>query len=154
MSYNFQPLSDEELNSYNLMDDGIYDFQVEKSTSKVSKSNNPMAELVLTVWDKSGRPHMVFDYLVFSQVALNIRKVKHFCDTVGLIEEYKNGQLREELASLCGKVEIGRQEKQPKQGGGFYPEKNVVVDYVTSDKDSSKVDHVKEEGFHDDELPF
>lgn len=157
MSYSFNPMSEDELNAYNLMDDGVYDFCVEKSTSKVSKSNNPMAELVLTVWDKSGKPHMIFDYLVFSRVALNIRKVKNFCDTVGLVEEYKKGQLPDELSSLCGKIEIGRQGKQPKQGGGFYAEKNIVVDYVVSVSDHGviKQDVAKEaDSFHDDEIPF
>lgn len=122
--YTFTPMTEEEINAFNLMDEGVYDFQVVKSTRKLSKSsNNPMAELSLNIWDKEGKTHLVFDYLVFSSVPLNIKKVKHFCDATGLAEVYKTGKMPEELENLSGKVEIGIQEEQPKAGGGFYAKK-------------------------------
>ena len=130
MSYNFNPLSDEELDSFDLIPDGVYNFEVLKSTRKMSKSGNPMAELQLQVWDSAGKTHTVFDYLVFSTVNLNIRKVSHFSKATGLYEEYKKGCLPEELENLSGKLELGTQEGQPKPSGGFYAKKNVVVDYI------------------------
>lgn len=152
MSYNFQPLTDEELDSFGLLENGIYSFEVNKATRKTSKSGNPMCELQLTVWDKSGKTYFLFDYLVFSTVNLNIKKVSHFCKSVGLYEEYKKGQIPEELQGLSGKVEIGQQESQPKPNGGYYPSKNVVVDYIVSDE--SIIEKSDNDSFINDELPF
>lgn len=151
--YTFNPMSEEEINAFSLMDEGVYDFEVVKSTRKVSKSNNPMAELNINVWDKEGKQHLIFDYLVFSTVPLNIKKVKHFCDATGLQEEYKKGQVPEELQGRSGKVQIGVQEEQPKPGGGFYPKKNCVIDYVMTDKGATKVSLQTDPDF-DDSVPF
>jgi hypothetical protein len=152
MSYSFQPLTDEELDSYGLMESGIYNFEVNKATRKTSKNGNPMCELQLTVWDNSGKTYYLFDYLVFSSVNLNIKKLSHFCKSVGLHEEYKKGQIPEELQGLSGSVEIGIQESQPKPNGGYYPSKNVVIDYIVGD--SSKTTKPDNDNFINDELPF
>ena len=145
MSYNFNPLTEEELNSFPMIEPGVYDFEVLKSTRKVSKSGNDMCEINICVWDKNGKVSQLFDYLVFSKVALNIKKIKHFCDAVGLTENYKRGELPEDLTGLAGKVEIGIREKQPNNSGGFYPEQNIVVDYVMKDKVEMRVE-VNERG--------
>lgn len=152
MSYNFKPMSDEELDAINLVPDGIYNFEVVKSTRKVSKSGNPMAELQLTIWDKEGRTHLIFDYLVFSDVNLNIKKVSHFSKAVGLHDEYLKGCLPEELERYSGTAEIGIQEEQPKPTGGFYARKNYVKEYLAKDKE--KASTKKEEPFFDDDVPF
>lgn len=153
MSYSFNPMSDEELDAFDLIPEGVYNFEVIKSARKTSKSGNPMAELTLSVWDSEGKVHNVFDYLVFSQVKLNIKKVSHFSKAVGLHEEYKRGELPEELEHFSGKVEIGVQDEQPKPSGGFYPKKNVVVDYIVDGEVKQKLPKDKD-GFKDDELPF
>lgn len=153
MSYNFNPMTDEEINSFGLVEKGIYNFEVVKSTRKKSKSGNDMAEIQLTLWDNEGRIHYVYDYLIFSDVPLNIKKVKHFCDAVGLSEDYKKGCLPEEMASLGGKVSIGIQEETAKPGGGFYPKKNVVVDYISSQEKDVKP-KVSESEFSDADIPF
>lgn len=151
MSYNFKPLSDEELESINLLQDGTYNFQVNASTKKISKSGNPMAELQLMIWDNDGKTHLIYDYLVFSNVNLNIKKVAHFCKTTGIEEEYKSGSVREELKGLSGFVEISSKEAQPKPTGGFYPKKNVVVDYVSKVKQQEPI---KDDQFIDSDIPF
>lgn len=152
MSYNFDPMTEEEIASSSLVEDGIYNFQVLKSTRKMSKSGNDMAEVQLNIWDNDGKIHPVFDYLVFSKIPLNIKKVKHFCDATGLVEEYKKGQMPEELESLSGKVQIGTQEERPNPNGGVYARKNFVVDYILSDKGSDKAPTVDPE--LDDSIPF
>ena len=155
MSYNFNPMSDEEINNIGLFEEGVYDFEVLKSTEKVSKSNNTMAELQINIWNKNGKSKLVFDYLVFSKIGLNIKKVKNFCDTTGLQEQYKKGELPGDLSNLNGKTLIGIQEPQPKPTGGFYPSKNYVMDYVTEDKKPSlKVEEIGETEFKDDDIPF
>lgn len=130
MTYSFNPLSDEELDAINLIPEGEYNFEVVRSERQISKANNPMAKLQLKVWDNEGKTHVVFDYLVFSNISLNIKKVSHFCKAVGLEDGYKKGCIPEDLARYCGKLSLGIQEEQMKPGGGTYPKKNVVVDYI------------------------
>lgn len=154
MSYSFTPLSDDQLDAIDLVPEGIYNFEVVKSTHKTSKSNNAMAEIKINVWDEEGRIHQIFDYLVFSQVPLNIRKVKHFCDSVSLQQEYKQGSLREELEGLSGKVNIGIKEPQSNPNGGTYPKKNYVIDYVVQDKGHVKSVKTIIEPTLNDDLPF
>lgn len=151
--YSFTPLTDEQLDSINLIEDGIYNFEVTKSTRKTSKSGNPMAELQLMVWDNQGKTHYIFDYLVFSQVNLNIKKISHFCKSVGLASEYSKGEIPEALEHYCGKVEVSSQDPQPKSTGGFYPKKNVVVDYVFGNVEN-KSSKEESKDFHDDDIPF
>ncbi len=152
MSYKFTPMTDDELSMSNLMDEGCYSFEVIKSAKRISKSGNPMAELQLRVWDMRGQEHIVYDYLVFSTVNLNKRKVKHFCDAVGLEEEYKNGMIPEELEKYSGKVHIGIQDEMPNPKGGNYPKKNMVIDYIQGNT-QTKLKEVNEKEFNDD-IPF
>lgn len=156
MSYAIPHFTDEELDAVNLMEKGTYNFEVAKSERQTSKNGNPMAKLMLKLWDKEGKCHTLFDYLVFSNVPLNIKKVKHFCDAVGLIEEYKRRELPEELAHYCGRVEIGVEDEQPKASGGMYPRKNKVVDYVKGEKGAVKNElaYVSQEKDFDDIIPF
>lgn len=153
MSYAINPKSDEELDSFDLMDDGVYNFAVEKSERKTSKGGNPMAQLKLTVWDNAGKPHGVFDFLVFSDVNLCIKKVKRFCQTTGIENEYLGGNIREDMEGLAGKCRIITQDAQPKDGGGTYPKKNIVDEYIYSKADAAKAADAKEP-FLDDDIPF
>lgn len=151
MSFIFTPLTDEEINSFGLLENGIYDFEILKSTRRISKSGNPMAELHLRVKNDKGKEQNVFDYLVFSKIPLNIKKLKHFCETTGLEKDYQEGKLREDLEKLSGKLEIGVQDETANPNGGFYPRKNIVLDYIAGEpKDKKGVDDL----FIDDDLPF
>jgi hypothetical protein len=168
MSYNFQPMSEEELNKPDdLIADGIYNFEVIKSMRKTSRNGNPMAELHLKFWDKDGAVHTVTDYLVFSSVKFNIRKIKHFCDAVGLQDSFLKGELPEEFGGYAGKLSLVTQEGQEipedklkgKRPGSKYPDKNVVEDYVMTDQGAVKYENSasKEHAnapFQDDSLPF
>lgn len=152
MSFYFTPKTEEELNAFDLLDPGVYDFEVTKCARRTSKSGNPMAELQLCIWNKEGKTSFIFDYLVFSDINLNIRKVKHFCDAVGLSEAYKAGNLPEDLVGKGGKADLGIQEEIPNPKGGIYPKKNVVVDYVMTDKGAIKVQTGSD--FIDSDVPF
>jgi hypothetical protein len=134
MSYAINPMTEEEIEAINLIPDGTYQFEVIRADPKISGKGNRMACLQLQVYDREGKPHIVYDYLIFSSVPLNIKKVKRFCDAVGLHEEYKKGEIPEDLERKHGYAEIGTQEEQPKQGGGFYAKKNIVVEYVMTTK--------------------
>jgi len=150
MSYTFSPKSDEEL--IDIVPRGVYAFEVLKSERMTSQKGNPMCKLLLKYFDVNGRARLIYDYLVFSDANLNIRKIKHFCHSVGLVEEYKKGELPEDLTNKYGEFEIGIQDEQPNDKGGFYPKKNTVVDYV---KPSKKEETKNEEDeFHNDSIPF
>ena len=110
MSFLFDPLSDAELDAIDIMPEGVYDFSVSKAIRKTSKSGNPMCELRLTVWDNSGKSYNIFDYLVFSKIPLNIKKISRFCKAVGLEKEYQTGQIPSELENYAGTVQIGIQD--------------------------------------------
>ena len=127
MNYSFKPLTDDELENV-LAEDGIYDFVVIKETHKISEAGNSMAELQMNFTDKFGEIHSIFDFLVFSDVKLNIKKVSHFSKTTGKYEEYKKGFLSG-LLGLRGKFHIGTQ-KEKEYKGKIYPKKNIVIDYV------------------------
>lgn len=162
MSYHFTPLTDQEIEEQTsmLVEEGVYEFEVIKSERKNSKAGNPMAALTLKIWDKSGKTSNVFDFLVFSSVALNIKKIKRFCDSVGLTEAYLTGQIPDELEHLCGKVQLGIENEMPKPNGGFYPKKNIVVEYVATNQGAVKFESSQgkpataKSDFVDDDLPF
>ena len=121
-----------------------------------------MAELNIKFWDRNGKVHTMFDNLVFSTVPLNIRKVKHFCDATGLQEYYKRGELPEELGGYSGRFRISIQRGQiipveklnGKPMGSKYPDKNVVEDYVLTDKGAVKYEAVSGSNDLNDDLPF
>lgn len=155
MSYQFNPKTEEELEAGELVEDGLYNFEVTRSTRKHSAAGNAMAALQLLIWDKAGKAHVIFDFLVFSDVNMCIRKVKHFCDTTGLQESYKNGNIAEDLSGYSGKCWIVTQDEQPNPKGGVYPKKNIVDDYE-SEKQAKK-DGTGEpfvDSNLDDDLPF
>jgi len=160
--YKFPSMSDEELNATDLVEDGEYDFEVIRSKPKTSYAGNQMAELNIKFWDRNGKVHTMFDNLVFSTVPLNIRKVKHFCDATGLQEYYKRGELPEELGGYSGRFRISIQRGQiipveklnGKPMGSKYPDKNVVEDYVLTDKGAVKYEAVSGSNDLNDDLPF
>lgn len=147
MSFLFKPMTEEDFESVNLLEKGEYEFNVLKSTTKTSKSGNLMSELLLQVWDKNQKEHFVYDYLIFSDVPLNIKKVKRFCDCVGLSKEYESGTLQENLNNFSGKALIDIQDGASKEGGGNWPKKNVVVEYI-----KQSVSEI--EDYFNDKIPF
>jgi hypothetical protein len=158
MSFNFRPMTEEELDKVDLIDNGIYQFEVIKSTKRISEAGNDMAELNIRFWDKEGNIHTVFDYLVFSDVKFCIRKIKHFCEAVGLVDQYTKGELPEEFRGYSGYLELGIQDEMPNPKGGFYPKKNIVIDYVLNNNAESKVKPISVNkgltDFKEDDVPF
>jgi hypothetical protein len=153
MNYSFNPKTDEELENSNLLQDGVYNFEVSKSTRKSSKNGNPMAELQLEILDTEGNIHQVLDYLVFCDVNLCLKKISHFCKAVGLAEEYKTGKIPEDLLGFSGKVEVTTQDEKQKEDGGTYPRKNIVKDYLKKSESEAKVPPKIDPELNDD-IPF
>lgn len=119
---------------------GEYNFTVKQAKEKLSKKNNEMLELLLSIKDDTGHETIVYDYLLEAFKY----KLKNFCASTGLDEKYKSGELSEEdVINKEGRVKLKIEESDE------YGDRNVVEDYVNSEK-TTKSD---ENGF-DEELPF
>jgi hypothetical protein len=143
----FTARTEEEINAINLLEPGECDFEVAKAVSKKSKaSGNPMIELTLKVWDIKGKEKTIFDYLI--NIPSMEYKIKHFCDSVGLDEDYQAGSLSAvKCEGKFGKLKL----TIAKDKSGQYPDKNAVQDYV---KSVSKKTNGTEQPPFDDDIPF
>jgi|ERR1044071_770516 hypothetical protein len=140
----FQPKTEEELQHMGLIDAGVYPFQVMEAVDKKSKSGNDMIEIKIKIWDSEGRERQCFDYLLESMAF----KLRHFCETTGLIDKYNLGQIQSsDCIGKSGNVELIIQQGKQKPEGGYYPDKNSVKDYIKSGKKEV------ENSFSDD-IPF
>jgi hypothetical protein len=106
---------------------GIYDFEVLEAEDKVSKSDNEMIAIEIKVFDGEGGYRKVKDWLLDSMAY----KVRHFCETAGLLKEYEAGKFEAfDCLNRGGKVKIGIEKSKDPQ----YKDRNRVVDYVKSDE--------------------
>lgn len=127
----FQPKSEDEVNDFDLLKDGVYDFEVIKARDEISGAGNEMIALELDVFNMEGRKYRVFDYLV------NILdyKIRHFCHAVGLVKEYETGSLTSyDCLSRGGRCIITTK----KDASGQYRDKNVIRDYVPMESMENK----------------
>lgn len=120
----FTPKTEKEVNKFDLLAKGDYDFEVVKAENTFSKKTGAeMIKLELDVFSESGYRNRVFDYLLGSVEY----KVKHFCDATALKPEYDAGEL---TADMCigrsGRCSIGIQIDK----AGQYQDKNIVKDYI------------------------
>lgn len=157
MSFPYNPMTEEQCDKerqFPLLEPGIYNFTVTKAEQKRSKSGNPMIELTLHVWDNTGKEFNVFDYLIATPNMM--WKIKHFCDSVGLSQEYADGKFNEHMAvGRSGKADFIFQKGKAKEGGGFYKDKNAVEDYVMTDKGAQKYNPSETDSKEfDDSIPF
>lgn len=119
------PKKEEELKKpFDLLpDNSEYDFEVLNAIDKVSKSGNDMIEINIGIYTSDKIGPRIFDYLLDAMEA----KLRHFCDTTGLLREYENGTLNAEMCrGRAGKCRIGIKKDKT----GQYPDKNVIKDYV------------------------
>lgn len=169
MSYEFNTMTEQEImikekeeSKSSLVEDGVYDFEIIKSTRKISQSSgNPMAHLQIKFWDKEGRTKNLFDYLVFSNTVFSTKKIRHFCLSIGKPEFYEKGSLPDELAGYSGKFKLITQAGSlipddklgTKPKGSRYQDRNVVEDYVVLSNNNIK-EKKENEKFFDDDVPF
>ncbi len=138
--FNYTPMDEQEAmqERFQLLPAGEYDAVIEKSEDKVSaNSGNPMMDMTLSVYDQMGKPHTVRDFLVFTKAMM--WKVIHCAESVGAINQYKNGKLcsqvvrgsrvRVKIGIEEGKI-ISEDKLQGKPSGSKYPDKNKVDDYI------------------------
>lgn len=147
MTFNFDPMTDEEINAHQnraLLAKGVYPFKVTAAEYGLSEAGNKMMKLKLTIFEADGSQRNIFDNLI--AIKSMMFKTKHFCDTTGLSEKYAMGDFSiSDCLNRSGMVEIVIQKGNVKKdGSGFYPDKNVVRDYVKASDVPSK-DSIKQD---------
>lgn len=123
MAMNFAPKTEKEVQESGLVPIAEYDFDVLDAEDTISKkSGNPMIKINIGLYIDGQVKNRVFDYLLPAMEA----KLRHFCDTVGLLSQYEAGQL--EAADCVGRS--GRAKIGIDPAKDSFPAKNVVKDYV------------------------
>lgn len=149
MSLTFKPKTESELAAQMLAQLGEYDFEVLTSEAMTSKKGNPMIKVKLGIYRGEAMGNHVFDYLLAEMEA----KLRHFCDSTGLLAKYESGELTaEDCVGRAGKVKLVIDDKD-----AAYPPKNVVKDYVARAAKPLPVKSAKSEpasDVADDDVPF
>lgn len=125
----FNPKTEKEIEEGNLLENGEYGFDILIAEDTYSKKGNEMIKLKLKIYAGDSEKRL-FDYLLEEMEF----KLRHFCDSVGLLSEYNMGAL---TADMCigrsGKCNIVKKEDK------VYGLQNVIKDYVC------KTENVNEE---------
>ena len=122
MAMTFAPKSEKEVQEGALAPEAEYDFDVLDAEDTISKSGNPMIKVKIGLYIGDKVKNQVFDYLLPAMEA----KLRHFCDTTGLLSRYESGTL--EAADCVGRSGRVKIVIEPEKNG--YPAKNVVKDYI------------------------
>lgn len=121
----FTPKSEKELAEANLLQPGVYDFEVTDAADKVSRNGNDMIELSLRVFLDDGRTVFMRDWILEAFA----HKLRHFCEGTGLMRAYQNGTLSaDDCVGKAGKVQIEIRERKDSE-----EKQNGVKDYVVPD---------------------
>jgi hypothetical protein len=172
MTFTYIPLSEEDAEKAKqgenvLLTPAIYDFQVIKTTFKMSnmgksrdpsKPSNPTIELLLKIKDHEGKQNIVNDWLI--GIPKMEWKTRAFCRATGTLDAYEEKTFNENMClHLKGKASILIERGKENPNGGYFPDKNVIDHYVpreitTEDVNSLViVNNFKQDGF-DDNIPF
>lgn len=118
----FKPKSESELKEAMLAPVGDYDFDVLSAEDGKSKKGNAMITVKIGLYRGDAISNHVYDYLLAQMEA----KLRHFCDTTGLLSAYEAGTLTaRDCVGKSGRVKI-----VVKEADGQYQAKNEVKDYI------------------------
>ncbi len=141
------PKTEKEIQEMSLAPANEYDFDVLNAEDSLSKSGNQMIKITIGLYVAGKVKNRVFDYLLTAMEA----KLRHFCDTTGLLSRYESGQL--EAADCIGRSGRARISIDPEKGS--YPAKNVVKDYVCrAAKPLGSTQRMEPEPVDASEIPF
>lgn len=142
-----QQIEDEEKKRLeeSLLPKGTYDFEVFRAEDKISSKGNDMIAIDIRVFAPDGSMPFVKDWLL----EVMAFKLRHFCETTGLIGKYDDGSLcAEDCLRASGKVQLDIEKAK-----GNYGPKNVVKDYGAG-PESDQMPKEKAVSEEDDDLPF
>jgi hypothetical protein len=148
----FLPKNENELS--NVIDAGVYSFEITEASDEVSKAGNEMIKLKVLIYESEVVATCIFDYLM-EKVAY---KLRHCCDACGLLDKYDTGELTSmQFIGKTGKCNVAIQKDET----GKYPDKNTIKDYVKRElsqavDEAKRVNPVAGEGpvNSKDDLPF
>ena len=157
----FQPKSEKEISEQKLFEPGEYDFDVMKADKTISEnSGNAMIKAQLLVY-VGARTYYLTCYLTGSEKMQYL--LRHFCDTLGILDAYETGQLSAIAQAARGKSGKGKFVIQPSKDPN-YPDKNAARDFVKREAGDTEpreakariVDETKmpPAEFEDSDLPF
>jgi hypothetical protein len=134
----FTPLELENVNTNYLLPTGEYDVKVIDADDGLSKAGNPQIKLKLKV-SGDGQSVTVFDYL-----GATSKKLRNFCQNMGLEEKYKSGEVTDiDCLNKTGRASVKIERSDT------YGEQNKIAFYVASGSTESKKDD-----FQDSDIPF
>ena len=144
-----QQLEDEEKKRLeeSLLPKGTYDFEVFRAEEAVSKKGNDMIALGLRIFAPDGSVPFVNDWLLEAMAY----KLRHFCETTGLLAKYDDGSLcAEDCKHAAGKVQLDIEKAK-----NNYGPKNVVKDYGAGPESDEMPSHkATKDPSEEDDIPF
>ena len=164
----YKPYTEAQIQSMNVMDEGIYPFQVlEVDTTDRSnrplqdKNGNDMAKLKLLVWDHENRERIVYTFI--SGDGNFAYKLRHFAQTINMISEYEDGIFDiQRSMGRSGKANIVIKKGTLKQDGSgeMWPDRNDVKDFIVDGPGNTPIAvenpklEVADNAIQDDDIPF
>lgn len=146
----FNPLTEQEIQTAHLIPEGIYDYVVVYAKEEISRAQNQYIDMQIRVFSDKGE-RTVFTNLAF------IKLLKHFCDVNNMQDKYLAGKVEDKdcINKSGGKVVIGIEPEKPREGGGTYRAKNIVMDYIPAASPSlAKILGDKPKDDFDSDIPF
>lgn len=146
----FAPLTTEDKPKFIPLDPGRYKFNVLLAEDAVSKAGNEMIKLKLECFQPDGRRATIFDYLMINADGTS-RKIKGFCEAVGLQDKYQSGELSHwDCLHKSGELELAVESSEQ------YGDQNKVKFYVRLKPTSENLPKSAPatDDFPDEDVPF
>lgn len=144
----FEPKTEQEVQEANLLEPGVYDFEVMEAEEGTSKAGNDMVTLKLRLESPDGRSVTALDWLVATDGMAY--KTRHFAETTGQLSDYERGELlAHKMVGRTGSAKVGIAPAK-----GEYRAKNSINDYVGVAGSNSAPSKTSGPELVDDEVPF
>lgn len=144
----YQPYTEAQIQSMNVMEPGIYSFQVLEALTHDQygktlrdKNGNEMAKLKLLILDTENRERFIYTYI--SGDGAFAFKLRHFAKTIGMIQQYEDGifNVNESVGKMgTAEVVIKKGTFKPDGSGEVWPDRNDVKDFVAT-ADGNVINH-------------
>jgi hypothetical protein len=144
----YQPYTEAQIQSMNVMEPGIYSFQVlevitwdQYGKELRDKNGNDMAKLKLAITDQEGRERPLFTYITGDGAFAY--KLRHFAKSIGMIQQYEDAIFN--IAETVGKrgladIVIKKGTLKQDGSGEMWADRNDVKDFMTN-ADGNVVSH-------------
>lgn len=131
--FTYTPKTEAELldiKNSKLLKDGNYPFIVKSLANDISNAGNSQLKLIIGIKDEKGFERNITDY--FGSSDTMAFKLKHYCDAVGLEDEYSRVAVQEIIQKSTGRsgiAKIGIKKGSMRQDNTPFDDSNVVRDY-------------------------